>query len=453
MGRILIIDDELSICDSLEFALEDDFEVMSTQSPDEGIEMIKSKDIDVVLLDLRIGKVNGIDVLRQIKSINENIQVIVMTAYGSIESTVEAMKIGAIHYLTKPINMDELNVFINKALDFRMINSSLANLRNIFLEDYSIKGVIGRSNAFKNVLRKVEKVKDIDSTVLITGESGTGKDIIAKAIHFQGKRREQRLEIVNCAAIPSSLLESELFGYEKGAFTGADKKKLGKIELAHKGTLFLDEIGEMDLGLQAKILRVVEDMEITPLGGEVSKKVDVRIVAATNKDLRNEVRNNNFREDLFYRLNVITINMPRLKERREDIGLLIKFFLDKYNEKLKKNITGFSMEAIRLLERYDYPGNIRELENIVERSIALTDNKIIGIEDLPENILELINKPAIDENSFSLAVGMTLSDVEKKVILKTLDYHKGNRKLTAKCLGISDRNLQYKLKEYNYIKS
>lgn len=450
MGRILIIDDEVSICDSLEFALEDDFEVMSTQSPDEGIEIIKSQDIDVVLLDLRIGKVNGIDVLRQIKSINENIQVIVMTAYGSIESTVEAMKIGAIHYLTKPINMDELNVFINKALDFRMINSSLANLRNIILEDYSINGVIGRSNAFKNVLYKVEKVKDIDSTVLITGESGTGKDIIAKSIHFQGKRREKRLEIVNCAAIPSSLLESELFGYEKGAFTGADKKKLGKIELAHKGTLFLDEIGEMDLGLQAKILRVVEDMEITPLGGEVSKKVDVRIIAATNKDLRNEVKNNNFREDLFYRLNVITITMPSLKERREDIGILIKFFLDRYNKKFDKKIIGFSKEAVRLLEKYDYPGNIRELENIVERAMALTDNTIIGIEDLPDNVLDLTSQPDIEEDGFYIGIGMTLSEIEKESILKTIEYYKGNRKLTAKCLGISDRNLQYKLKEYNY---
>lgn len=452
MGRILIIDDEISICDSLEFALEDDFEVLSTQSPDEGLEIIKNQDIDVVLLDLRIGKVNGIDVLRDIKSIAEDIQVIVMTAYGSIESTVEAMKIGAIHYLTKPINISELNVFINKALNFRIINSSLANLRNIVLEDYSIKGVIGRSNALKNVLNKVDKIKDISSTVLITGESGTGKDIISKSIHFQGMRKDQRLEIVNCAAIPSNLLESELFGYEKGAFSGADKKKLGKIELAHKGTLFLDEIGEMDLSLQAKILRVVEDMEITPLGGEKSKKVDVRIIAATNKDLMNEVKNNNFREDLFYRLNVITINMPSLRERKEDIGPLIKFFLDRYNGKFNKDIAGFSTEAIRLLEKYDYPGNIRELENIIERAIALTDNKIIGTEDLPENLLELINKPNIDNNEFLIGkVGMNLNEIEKEAILKTIDYYKGNRKLTAKCLGISDRNLQYKLKEYNYI--
>lgn len=452
MGRILIIDDEISICDSLEFALEDDFEVLSTQSPNEGLEIIKNQDIDVVLLDLRIGKVNGIDVLRDIKSIAEDIQVIVMTAYGSIESTVEAMKIGAIHYLTKPINISELNVFINKALNFRIINSSLANLRNIVLEDYSIKGVIGRSNALRNVLTKVDKIKDINSTVLITGESGSGKDIISKSIHFQGMRKDQRLEIVNCAAIPSNLLESELFGYEKGAFSGADKKKLGKIELAHKGTLFLDEIGEMDLSLQAKILRVVEDMEITPLGGETSKKVDVRIIAATNKDLMNEVKNNNFREDLFYRLNVITINMPSLRERKEDIAPLIKFFMERYNNKFNKNIAGFSTEAIRLLEKYDYPGNVRELENIIERAIALTDNKVIGTEDLPENLLELINKPNIDNNEFLIGkVGMNLNEIEKEAILKTIDYYKGNRKLTAKCLGISDRNLQYKLKEYNYI--
>ncbi|NMA86079.1 MAG: sigma-54-dependent Fis family transcriptional regulator [Tissierellia bacterium] len=450
MNKVLIIDDERSICDSLSFALEDDFQVLSTQNPQEGIEIVKNEDIDIVLLDLKIGNVNGIDVLRKIKHINEDTQVIVMTAYGSIESTVEAMKVGAIHYLLKPINIDELKVFMNKALDFRMLNSSLKNLRNIVVEDYSINGIIGRSKAFTNVLGKVEKVKDIDTTVLINGESGTGKDIIAKAIHFQGARKDERIEIVNCAAIPGNLLESELFGYEKGAFTGAVKKKLGKIELANNGTLFLDEIGEMDLGLQAKILRVVEDMTITPLGAEIPKKVDVRIIAATNKNLLEEVKNGRFREDLYYRLNVITIDLPNLTERREDIIPLSKFFLDKYNKKLNKNIAGFSVEAIRVLEKYDYPGNIRELENIIERAVALTDNPVIELEDLPENVLKFQNKPILSNNQYPISIGMSLKEIEKEAILRTLKHYDGNRTLAAECLGISIRNLQYKLKAYNY---
>ncbi len=449
MIKILVIDDEVSICDSLEFALEDHYNVLTTQLPSEGIEIIKNEDIDVVLLDLKIGNINGLDVLREIKFLNENIQVIVMTAYASIESTVEAMKIGAIHYLTKPINIEELFIFIEKAMEFRIINGSLKNLRNIVYEDYSTKGVIGRSKAFKKVLDRVEKIKDINSTVLITGESGTGKDVIAKLIHFQGARKNERLEVVNCAAIPSNLLESELFGYEKGAFTGADKKKLGKLELAHRGTLFLDEIAELDLNLQAKILRVVEDMEITPLGSETSKKVDVRVIVATNKDLIEEVENNKFREDLFYRLNVINIRLPSLRERKEDIVPLIKFFLDKYNAKFNKKIKGFSIEAIRLLEKYEYPGNIRELENIIERAVALTDNSVIGVEDLPERLLQWRFKASTDAGELNIKIGMNIKEIEREVILKTLEYFEGNRKLTAQCLGISDRNLQYKLKEYN----
>ncbi len=448
MNKILIIDDEISICDSLEFALEDVYEVYSTQNPNEGIEIIKNKDIDVVILDLKIGAIDGLQVLKQIKVVKEEIQVIIMTAYGSIESTVEAIKMGAINYVSKPLNMDELKAFINKALDYKFLNSSLSNLKDIVEKEYSISGIIGRSDKLKKVLDKVKKVKDIDSTVLITGESGTGKDIIAKAIHFEGSRKEQRLEIVNCAAIPSSLLESELFGYEKGAFTGAEKKKLGKIELADKGTLLLDEIGEMDMHLQAKILRVVEDMQITPLGGENAKKVDVRIIAATNKDLFAEVKNNRFREDLYYRLNVITIKLPPLRERKEDIVVLLKYFLEKYNEKLNKNIEGFSTPAIKALEGYGYPGNVRELENLVERTVALTDNKIIVLEDLPEYIINTSKFQFLDEDIIRIQVGTSLEQVEKEMILKTLEYFKGNRRKTAECLKISERNLQYKIKEY-----
>lgn len=448
MVKILIIDDEVSICDSLEFALENKYAVFTTQFPSEGISMIQNKEIDIVILDLRIGNISGINILREIKYINENIQVIVMTAYGSIESTIEAMKLGAIHYLTKPINIDELIVYINKAIEFRMINGSLTNLRDIIYKDYSAQGVIGNSIEFNKVLNKVEKIKDIDTTVLITGESGTGKDVAAKLIHFQGIRKNERLEIVNCAAIPENLLESELFGYEKGAFTGAERKRKGRIELAHKGTIFLDEIAELDLNLQAKLLRVVEDMEIKPLGSEETIKVDVRIIAATNKDLREEVKKGRFREDLYYRLNVINLNLPKLSERKEDVVPFIKFFLEKYNKKFNKNITGLTIEAIRVLEKYQYPGNIRELDNIIERAVVLTDNELIDIEDLPERVLEWKNIPDSFGEELKLKIGSSLKEIEKEAILKTLEYYKGNRNLTARCLGISNRNLQYKIKEY-----
>lgn len=448
MNRILIIDDEISICDSLEFILEDYYEMYTTQDPERGIEIIVEKDIEVVLLDLKIGKVDGIDVLRKIKAIRPETGVIIITAYGSIESTVEAIKLGANNYVTKPINTEELIAFIDKALDYVGLNSSLSNLKDIVDREYTFKGIVGRSKELKKILSKVNKVKDIDSTILITGESGTGKDVISKAIHFEGSRRNQRLEVVNCAAIPDSLLESELFGHEKGAFTGAEKKKLGKIELANKGTLFLDEIGDMDLNLQAKILRVVEDMEITPLGGEESKKVDVRIISATNKDLKEEVRKGNFREDLYYRLNVITIELPPLRNRKEDIIPLLKFFLDKYGKRLKKDVQGFSLECIKTLESYNYPGNVRELENIVERTIVLTDNEKIQLEDLPEHVISSKNVNIEDSEGFRIKVGMSIKEVEKKMILKTLEYFEGNRRKTANCLGISDRNLQYKIKEY-----
>lgn len=451
MNRILIIDDEISICDSLEFILEDYYEMYTAQDPEIGIEIIVEKDIEVVLLDLKIGKVDGIDVLRKIKTIRPEIGVIIITAYGSIESTVEAIKLGANNYVTKPINTEELRAFIDKTLDYVGLNSSLSNLKDIVDQEYTFKGIVGRSNELKKVLSKVNKVKDIDSTVLITGESGTGKDIISKAIHFEGVRKNQRIEVVNCAAIPDSLLESELFGHEKGAFTGADKKKLGKIELANNGTLFLDEIGDMDLNLQAKILRVVEDMEITPLGGEKSKKVDVRIISATNKDLKEEVKKGNFREDLYYRLNVITIELPPLRNRKEDIIPLLKFFLDKYSKRLNKEVEGFSLEAIKALESYEYPGNVRELENIIERTVVLTDNEKIQLEDLPEQVTISENINIEDSETVRLQVGMNLKEVEKSMILKTLKYFEGNRRKTAKCLGISERNLQYKIKEYGEI--
>ncbi|TAH63917.1 MAG: sigma-54-dependent Fis family transcriptional regulator [Gottschalkiaceae bacterium] len=447
MNKILIIDDEISICDSLTFALEDEYEVFSTQEVEKAYEIVSSNIVDVILLDLKLGNVDGIEVLKTIKSINEDIQVIIMTAFGSIKSSVNAIKEGAFHYITKPLDMEELLIYIQKALEYKKLSGSLTNLKEVVNREYGIEGIIGQSEALQQVLKRVIKIKDIDSTVLITGESGTGKDLIAKALHFQGIRRDENFQVVNCAAIPSNLLESELFGYEKGAFTGAEKKKLGKIQLAHKGTLFLDEIGEMDLQLQAKILRVVEDMQVVPLGGEKGVHVDVRIIAATNKDLEEEVNAGRFREDLYYRLNVITIKLPPLRERKGDIPIFLDYFLKKYNKKLNKSIKGFEKAVVKALESYNYPGNVRELENLIERLVALSDEELITLDDLPLKYRQ--SKIIIESDEFMVInMGTTLKEAEKKLILNTLKYFNGNRRQTAECLNISERNLHYKIKEY-----
>lgn len=451
MEKILIADDEKNICDSLKFALEDNYEVFTTQDANQVMEILYSENIDVVLLDLKIGKIDGITVLKDIKSKLRNVQVIVVTAYGSIKSSINAMKEGAFHYITKPIDMEELYLYVEKAIEYKNLNYSLTNLKKILHERYSFKEIVGNSDKLRLFLNRVEKVIDIDSTVLITGESGTGKDLIAKALHFQGNRKDENFIVVNCAAIPENLLESELFGYEKGTFTGADKKKIGKIQLANNGTLFLDEIAEMDLQLQAKILRIVEDMEVTPLGSNRPVKIDVRIVAATNKDLEAEVKSGRFREDLFYRLNVINLEVPPLRERKGDIPILLNYFLNKYNNKLHKEVVGFSKDVIETLEEYKFPGNVRELENLVEMLVALSDNKIISKESLPERYYAN-NDESYDNSDIRIRIGTNLKEIEKIVILKTLDYFQGNRRMTAESLQISERNLQYKIKEYNIVK-
>lgn len=453
MEKILILDDEKYICDSLEFALEDNYRVYTAQTVEQAMEILSKEDISVVLLDLKIGKDDGIQVLKDIKSRRNEVQVIVITAFGSIQSSISAIKEGAFHYLTKPLDMEELYLYIEKAIDYKNLNFSLNNLKELVSERYSFKEIVGNSEKLKSMLRRVEKVIDIDSTVLITGESGTGKDLIAKALHFQSSRKDENFIVVNCASIPNSLLESELFGYEKGAFTGADKKKVGKIQLAHNGTLFLDEIAEMDLQLQAKILRIVEDMTVTPLGGNTPTQVNIRIVAATNKNLEEEVKKGNFREDLFYRLNVIRIEVPPLRERKEDIPLLINHFLQKYNKKLNKEVKRFSEDVISILMEYNFPGNVRELENLVEMLIALSDKDVIVKEDLPKKYL-IKENTANHNNDISnchicFSVGTSLKDLEKEAIIKTLNHYEGNRQMTAKSLQISIRNLQYKIKEYD----
>ncbi len=447
MNKILIIDDEKSICTSLEFALEDDYVVMSCQNPIDGLEIIKSEDIDLVLLDLKIGEFDGISTLRKIKKINNNIVVIIMTAYGSIKSSVDAMKAGAYYYITKPIDIEELKLLILKALDYVNLNNQVKRLNDQLNKKYSIEGIIGKSKKIQKVFELIEKVKDIDSNILITGESGTGKELVAKAIHYQGKRKNNCFEVVNCAAIPSQLLESELFGYEKGAFTGAVHNKKGKFQIAEKGTIFLDEIGEMDLALQSKLLRVLQEKEITPLGSNKKQKIDVRIIAATNKNLEKAIEEGSFREDLFYRLNVITIGLPPLRERKEDIPLLVEHFINKYNKNFKKNVKGIDPAALKMLENYDYKGNIRELENIIERAVALTNSNRITCKDLSPTVLNT-TRNCENNNIIPVYIGEDLRTIEKKVILETLKRNDNNKSRTARILGITERTLRNKLKEY-----
>lgn len=446
-GTILILDDEPAICSSLRFALEDEYTVIETQTADDCLDVLKERNVDVLLLDLRLGDVHGSDVLREAKRISPGLIVIIITAYGSIQSSVDCIKAGAYSYITKPVDLERLNRLIEEGLRYSDVNRSMRGLDEEACERYAGLGIVGRGRATQQIMALIEKIKDIDSSVLITGESGTGKELVARAIHYLGKRRTGRFEAVNCAAIPGELLESELFGYERGAFTGAVQPKPGRFQIAHGGTLFLDEIGELELALQAKLLRALEDKEIMPLGGTVSHVVDVRIVASTNKSLGSLIDRRQFREDLFYRLNVINIDMPPLRERVEDLPTLVAYFIKKKARLLGKPIEGIDPSAYSVLEAYSFPGNIRELENMIERAVALGDGPMICLRDLPPHLVEYDFRRH-DDYLVRVTLGERLREVEKKVILATLNRVGGNRKETSRLLGISERGLRYKLAQY-----
>ncbi|UFJ42486.1 sigma-54 dependent transcriptional regulator [Brevibacillus humidisoli] len=446
MRHLIVIDDEPAICNSLEFALEEQYTVYTFTDPLEGLSLLARLEVPIVLLDLKIGDYDGMEILQEIKRISPHTVVIIMTAYGSIPSSVDAMRKGAFYYVTKPLMMDELELLLLKAEEFYHLQSKVQWLSDELDKMTNRCGLIGTSTVMQQVLSLIDKVKDIDSSVLITGESGTGKELVARALHYQGRRQRKRFQAVNCAAIPDNLLESELFGYEKGAFTGANQSKPGQFVLADGGTIFLDEIGEMDLSVQSKLLRVIQERTVVPLGGTEEKPVDVRIIAATNRDLLKEVKANRFREDLYYRLNVIPINLPTLRERKGDIPLLVQYFLQKIGEELGKPIDGISQEALQVLENYSFPGNVRELQNIVERAIALTASSVIQVRDLPP---ELQGKPSLSSHQLiPVYVGETLEEVERKVIMHNLSACKGNRRRTAQVIGIGERTLRDKLKKY-----
>jgi two-component system response regulator HydG len=448
--KILVVDDEPSQRKMLKANLSlDGYEVFEADDGTDAIARVSEEFYDLILMDNRMSQMDGIEALKEIKKISPGIPVIIITAHASVETAVEALQSGAHDYLTKPLDIDELRIKVQQSLEFwRLKEENILQKRRI--ENlFDATRIVGRSNRMKDILERVAMVAPSPTSVLILGESGTGKELIANAIHQGSGRSDQRFIKINCAALPETLLESELFGHERGAFTGAVARRPGRFELANSGSIFLDEIGEMTPATQAKLLRVLQEREFEPLGSTKTVKVDIRIIAASNRNLEEEVKRGAFRDDLFYRLNVVPIEVPPLRERREDIPLLIEHFLKIYNEKNKRNLQGFHPRALDALMRYSWPGNIRELENVVERSVILTREDHVTLSELPEAIRGATDDPLSREVREGIRPGMTIKEMEKELIIKTLEDNDGNRTRTSKILGITRRTLQHKLKEYD----
>ncbi len=445
--KILIVDDDSAHRKMLEAVLSaQGYEIRQAEDGQTAITAVEKRFYDLILMDVRMTLVGGIEALKRIKEISPGIPVIIMTAYASVSTSVEALKSGAYDYLTKPLDIDELKILINKALRHKQLEKENIYLREQLKDRFDFSKIIGQSSVMHKLLETIAIVAPTEATVLITGESGTGKELIANAIHLNSPRHEKPLIKVNCAALPEALLESELFGHEKGAFTGALTRRQGRFQLAHKGSIFLDEIAEMAPQTQAKILRVLQEREFEPVGSSNTVRIDTRVIAATNKNLKEEIQEGHFREDLFYRINVVTLGVPPLRERREDIPLLADFFLKQYAVKNRRLIKGFTPRATDLLMRYDWPGNVRELANMVERSVIMARGDMITPDEFSDTLRAL--DPEILKSEIGLTPGRSLKDVEKEMILMTLEETKGNRTHAAKILGISRRTLQLKLKEY-----
>ena len=445
--KILVVDDEASHRKMIEAVLSDEgYEIKQADDGQTAIDAVKKEFYDLVLMDIRMSAVGGIEALKQIKEISPAIPIIIMTAYASVDTAVNALKSGAYDYLTKPLDIDELKILVQKTLRYHQLEKENIYLKERLNDRFDFSNIIGRSPAMKKLFETTALVAPSEATVLIFGESGTGKELIANAIHQNSPRKERPLITVNCAALPETLLESELFGHEKGSFTGAIARKQGRFQLAHHSSIFLDEVAEMAPATQAKILRVLQEREFEPLGSTQTIKVDTRVIAATNKNLEEEIKKGRFREDLYYRLNVVSLEVPPIRERREDISLLADFFLKRYAEKNKRVLKGFTPRAMDLLMRYDWPGNVRELENVVERAVIMARGEMITPAEFPDMLQEL--DPEVKATYVNLSPGRTLKDVEKDMIIRTLEETAGNRTHAAKILGISRRTLQLKLKEY-----
>ncbi len=452
-ARLLVVDDELSMREFLEFLLSrEGYQVSCAANGHEAIEMIRKENFDLLLCDIRLGDMTGLDVLRAAKRKKPNAVVIMISAYATAETAVEAMNEGAYDYLPKPFDNNELKQAIAKALDVKTLDAEKKRLDSDLKKNLHFGRIVGNSPKMMMIYDMIRQVAKTRTNVLITGESGTGKELIARAIHEQSERRDKPFMAINCGGIPETLMESELFGHKKGAFTGAATDKKGLFELAHNGTLFLDEIGEMNLPVQVKLLRAVQEKVFKRVGDGEDISVDLRIISATNRNLEEEVIAQRFREDLFYRLNVIEIRIPPLRERKEDLRILAQHFLDKYSRQMGKEITKISSYAINLLEKYDFPGNIRELENLLERSAALTNTNIILPDSLALSLHKrkrteddtdrLINLDAVDQG---VSLDTILGEVERVYIRKALEISGGRKNKAADLLGINLRSLRYRL--------
>lgn len=446
---VLVVDDDQGHRTMLKTLLEDwGYAIFEADDGSTAINLVKARAYDLVLMDNRMLKVTGLEALHEIKAINAVIPVIIMTAYSSIEIAVEAIKKGAYDYLTKPLDFDKLRLILQRAVEHVKLKEENRRLRESLGQNFDDQHIIGSSQVMKALLETVAQVAPTEATVLITGESGTGKEQIAGAIHYNSPRKNNAFIKLNCAAITESLLESELFGHEKGAFTGADRRKDGKFILANNGSLFLDEIGEMPLAMQAKLLRVLQEKELTRVGGEQVIKTDVRVITATNKNLQELVANGSFREDLFYRLNVVMLKLPPLRDRKEDIPLLAQHFLKVFTEKNRKEIAGFTPAAIQYLITYQWPGNVRELMNTIERGVVLCRRNSLDLSDF--SLTGGPVRPDVETSTQpeTIADIVPLEEVEKRTILKALEATAGNKSETARKLGITRRTLHQKLKKY-----
>ncbi len=453
--RILVVDDEESIREFLEIMLKKEgYEVTTAVDGAEGKEFIQKKTFDLVISDLQMPRLNGLELLKYSKENYPDLTFMMITAFGTTESAVEAMKLGAYDYITKPFKIDEVRLNISNALRTQNLEVENRVLRKELKATYSFQSIVGNSESMHKIFDLIKRVSQAPSNVLITGESGTGKEVVAKAIHFNGPLKDKPFVTINCGAIPEALMESEMFGHKKGSFTSAIADKAGLFETANGGTLFLDEVGELPLTIQVKLLRAIQERVIRRVGANDDIKIDVRIIAATNRNLEKMVDDGSFRQDLYYRLNVIQIQLPSLRQRKDDIPLLINHFIKKFNERMARSIQGVSQEALELLMKYDFPGNIRELENLVERTMALESGSII----LPESLPPIVSTPRGPKVASSheiivtpegLDIDKVLGQIEKELLVKAIHVAGGTKKRAARILKISSRSMRYRCEKYN----
>lgn len=443
--RVLIVDDEYNICDSIKDSLQSDYNVKIASTGESALSCLENNSYDLVILDLRLPGISGVDVLKEIKNSHSNTATIVITAQDSTKIAVECMKLGAVDYIAKPFDLDELKICVKKALDNKRLQQENIDLKEALNRRYVFENIVGNSPGIRKVCEAIYQAMQADSPILITGETGTGKELVSRSIHYNSKRKNGPFKAINCGGIPKDLLESELFGYEKGAFTGATQTKPGLIELADNGTLLLDEIAELKLDLQVKLLRVLEEKRLTRVGGTKEININIRIISATSKNLQDLIRKGEFREDLFYRINVFPINLPPLRERKEDIPLLVNFFLKEFEEKFGKQT--ISTDVILAFRRYNWPGNVRELKNVIERILISKQNKehyTITIEDIPKEIdTEILSNLNMDTTSTTMEA--TVNNLERKLISDALKRANGNITQAAQLLKTSYRILKYKM--------